>query len=175
MAIKIVQTAGKLNPTVSVAQTSNPIVLKTGYLRVSTGATSVYVELGGNPLVTSNSFHVPPYSAEIIKERVAKQQIAGITTGTTTIITFAENAGHPFIVGDYVTIENAQPAGINTIHQSVTAVTDSSITISANTSSVVGIITATGSTVSRSIKIGSISENGNAFLSITEVQITSQA
>lgn len=175
MAIKLVQNVNRVSPTVSVAATSNPIALKSGYIRVSTGTTGVYVETGGNPIVSVNSFYVPPYSAEVLKERIAKQQIAGVTTGTSTVVTFAENAGNPFVVGDYVTIENAQPAGINTVHQLVSAITDSTVTISANTSSVVGVITYLGATLSRSVKVAALADNAATNLSITEiVQLVSE-
>jgi len=169
MAIKIVQNVNRISPTVSVAATSNPIALKSGYIRVSTGLTAVYVETGGNPTVTTNSFYLPPYGNEVLKERIARQQIAGITTGTSTVITFDNNAGNPFLVGDYVTIENAQPAGINTVHQLVTASTDSSLTISANTSSIVGVITYAGATVSRSVKVAALADGASTNLNITEV------
>ena len=169
MAIKIVQNVNRISPTVSVAATSNPIALKSGYIRVAAGLTAVYVETGGNPTVSTNSFYVSPYGNEVLKERLARQQIAGIQTGATTTITFPNNAGNPFIVGDYVTIENAQPAGINTVHQLVTSLTDDTLTISANTSSVVGVITVTGATVSRSVKVAALADTGATNLSITEV------
>ena len=175
MAIKVVQNVNRISPTVSVAATSNPIALKSGYIRVAAGLTAVYVETGGDPVVTTNSFYISPYGNEVLKERLAKQQIAGIATGTSTVITFRENAGNPFLVGDFVTIENAQPVGINTVHQLVTATTDSSITISANTSSVVGVITATGSTVSRSVKVAALADGAATNISITEiVQLVSE-
>lgn len=169
MATKIVQNVNRISPTVSVAATSNPIALKSGYIRVSTGATGVYVDIGSNPTPTTNSFHIPPFSAEVIKERIAKQRIAGITTGATTLITFPENAGHPFLVGDYATIENAQPVGLNTVHREVTAVTDSSITLSANTSSTVGVVTASSAIVSRSVKVGALAASSGTDVSITEI------
>ena len=114
MAIKIVQNVNRIAPTVSVAATSNPISLKSGYIRVACASTAVYVETGGEPVATVNSFLISPFGNEVLKERLAKQQIVGITTGTSTVITFDNNAGNPFLIGDYVTIENAQPAGINT-------------------------------------------------------------
>jgi len=169
MAIKIVQNVNRISPTVSTAATSNPIALKSGYIRVAAGLTAVYVETGGNPVVTTNSFYISPYGNEVLKERLAKQQIAGITTGTSTVITFDNNAGNPFLLGDYVTIENAQPAGINTVHQQITAMTDSSITIAANTSSIVGVITYAGATVSRSVKVAALADSSSTNLSITEV------
>lgn len=175
MAIKVVQNVNRISPTVSVAATSNPIALKSGYIRVAAGLTAVYVETGGNPVVTTNSFFISPFGNEVLKERLAKQQISGITTGTSTIINFNENAGNPFLVGDYVTIENAQPTGINTVHQLITASTDSSITISANTSSIVGVITTSGATVSRSVKVAALADNAATNVSITEiVQLVSE-
>lgn len=175
MAIKVVQNVNRISPTVSVAATSNPIALKSGYIRVAAGLTAVYVETGGNPVVTTNSFFISPFGNEVLKERLAKQQISGITTGTSTIITFDQNAGNPFLVGDYVTIENAQPAGINTVHQLITATSDASITISANTSAFVGVITTSGATVSRSVKVAALADNAATNVSITEiVQLVSE-
>ncbi len=168
MAIKIVQNVNRISATAGAAATSNPIALKSGYIRVSTGLTAVYVETGGDPVATTNSFYLPPYGTEVLKERIAKQQIAGITTGTSTIISFENNAGNPFLVGDYVTIENAAPAGINTVHRLVTAATDSTLTISANTSAIVGVITTSGATVSRSVKVSALGE-GTTNVSVTEV------
>ncbi len=175
MAIKIVQNVNRISPTVSVAATSNPIALKSGYIRVAAGLTAIYVETGGNPTVTSNSFYISPYGNEVLKERIARQRVSGITTGTTTIITLASNAGNPFLVGDYATIENAQPTGINTVHQLVTEITDSTITLAANTSSIVGVITTTEATIARSVKVAALSDGGPTNLSITEiVQLVSE-
>ena len=91
------------------------------------------------------------------------------------MITFGENAGNPFIVGDHVSIIGAQPSGINTDFNLVSAVTDSSVTILKNSSSVVGVITTTNAVLSRCVKVSVFSEGNNAHLHITEVQITSQA
>jgi hypothetical protein len=175
MAIKIVQNVNRISPTVSVAATSNPIALKSGYIRVAAGLTAVYVETGGNPTVSTNSFYISPYGNEVLKERIARQKVAGITTGTSTIVTLPQNAGNPFIVGDYATIENAVPVGVNTVHQLVTATTDSTITISANTSSIVGVITTTEAIISRSVKVAALADGVATNLSITEiVQLVSE-
>jgi hypothetical protein len=169
MAVKIVQNVNRISPTVSTAATSNPIALKSGYIRVSTGLTAVYVETGANPTVSVNSFYLPPYNSEVLKERIARQRIAGITTGASTVVTFSDNAGNPFLVGDYATIEGAEPAGINTVHREVTAVTDSSITLSANTSAIVGVITVTSASVARSVKVAALADGVATNVSITEV------
>lgn len=169
MAIKVVQNVNRITATAGAATTSNPIALKSGYLRVSTGLTSVYVETGGDPVVTTNSFHLTPYGNEVLKERIARQRIVGITTGTSTVISFDENASNPFLLGDYVTIQNAEPAGINTEHKLITAITDGSVTISHNSSSIVGVITVTNANLARSVKVSVIAASGSQDVSITEI------
>ena len=169
MAIKVVQKVNRITANVSTATTSNPIALKSGYLRVSTGLTSVYVEIGSEPVATTNSFQITPYGNEVLKERIARQKISGITTGTTTIVSFSENAGNPFLVGDYVTIQNAQPAGINTEHKLVTQVLNDSLTISHNSSSIVGVITTTNANIARSVKVSVLAADGPQNVSITEI------
>jgi hypothetical protein len=169
MAIKIVQNVNRITATAGAATTSNPIALRSGYIRVSTGLTSVYIEIGGDPVATTNSFQIGPYGNEVLKERLARQKIAGITTGASTVISFDENAGNPFLVGDYVTIQNAQPAGINTEHRLITAVSNDSVTISHNSSSIVGIITTTNANIARSVKVSAITSSGSENVSITEI------
>jgi hypothetical protein len=169
MAIKVVQNVNRITASAGTATTSNPIALKSGYLRVSTGLTSVYVETGNNPVATVNSFQLTPYGNEVLKERIARQRIVGITTGTSTIVTFDNNAGNPFLVGDYASIQNVTTAGINTEHQLVTATNDNSLTLSYNTSSVVGPIVANGANIARSVKVSVIAASGSQDVSITEV------
>jgi hypothetical protein len=169
MAIKVVQNVNRITATAGAATTSNPIALKSGYLRVSTGLTSVYVEIGSEPLATTNSFQISPYGNEVLKERIARQRIAGITTGTSTVILFDENASNPFLLGDYVTIQNAQPAGINTEHKVITAISNDSVTISHNSSSIVGVITVTNANLARSVKVSALAAESTQNVSITEI------
>ena len=169
MAIKVVQNVNKITANAGVATTSNPIALKSGYLRVSTGLTSVYVETGSDPVATTNSFNISPYGNEVLKERIARQRIVGITTGASTVILFDENASNPFLLGDYVTIQNAQPAGINTEHKLITSISDESVTISYDSSSIVGVITVTNANLARSVKVSAITASGSQDVSITEI------
>ena len=169
MAIKVVQNVNRISATAGAATTSNPIALKSGYLRVSTGLTSIYVETGGVPVATTNSFQISPYGNEVLKERIARQRIAGITTGTSTVISFDENASNPFLLGDYVTIQNAQPAGINTEHKLITAISDESVTISHDSSSIVGVITVTNANLARSVKVSVLAAESTQNVSITEI------
>ena len=169
MAIKVVQKVNRITATVGSAVTSNPISLKSGYLRVSTGLTSVYVETGETPVATVNSFNLGPYANEVLKERIARQRIVGITTGTSTVVLFDNNAGNPFLVGDYASIEGVTTAGINTEHKEVTAVYNDSLVLNHNTSSVTGVITATNASISRSVKVSVLAASGSQDVSITEI------
>lgn len=171
MALKIVQTINAVNATAGTATTSNAIALQSGYIRVSCGATSAFVQISENPVSTANDFMIVPNSAEVIKQRVARQRITGITTGTTTVVEFGENNGVPFIVGDYVTISGGSPAGINTTHSQVSSTNLSSITLNWNSSSVTGIAV-TNAIISRSVKVSVFSPVATS-VSIAEVQTAS--
>jgi hypothetical protein len=175
MALKIVQTINRLSPSVSSASTTSGIPLKTGYIRVSTGTTGVYVAIGTDPVATTNSFHIPPNSTEIIKDTPVRQRLSGITTGPTTVITFPDESGNYFSVGDYVTIEGASPVGINTVHVPVTAVTGTTATISYASQSVTGVSVTGSTSLVKSLKVSAIGAGNGCDVSIAEVQIVSQA
>jgi len=178
MALKIVQLVTAIKPPNNGISTSVAINLQTGYLRLTSSGGNNHIEIidGNNTVGVSSesSVLIPQNTSEIIKERVARQQIVGITTGTSTVISFGENVGNPFIIGDAVSIINAQPSGINTSYNLVTAKTDSSITISYNSSSVVGVITTRSATVCRSVKVAAYGETNGTHLHITEVQVAGQ-
>lgn len=179
MSLKIVQTLGAVAPPNNGISTSGPINLQSGYLRLtSIGAANHIAIIDGNNTagVTSDrSFVIPQDTSEILKERVARQKISGITTGASTVVTFSETTDHPFIVGDCVSIIGAQPSGINTNYNLVTAVSPTTVTFSFNSSSVSGIITTTNAILCRSVKVSVYPEGSNSHLHIAEVQIASQA
>jgi hypothetical protein len=138
-------------------------------LRVSTGSTSVYIETGETPVATVNSFNLGPFGNEVLKERIARQRIVGITTGTSTVVLFDNNAGNPFLVGDYASIEGVTTAGINTEHKEVTEVYNDSLVLDYDTSFVTGVITATNASIARSVKVSVLSASGDQPVSITEI------
>jgi hypothetical protein len=170
MAVKIVQNVNRITANPGIAATSNPIALKSGYLRVSIASSGVgcYVAIGNDPVATVNDFHVGTYSAEVLKERLARQKIVGIVTGTTTTLVFDNNAGNPFLITDYVSIEGAPTAGINTNHKSIVSLTDSSVTINFNTSSITSP-NVTNADLIRSVKVSAIAPDTNLGVSVTEV------
>jgi hypothetical protein len=174
MATKIIQDTQipRLAPSVGVAATSVPIALKTGYLRITigstTGSSGGYIAIGTNPVATQDNFHITSYSIDILKETLRRQRIVGVTTGTTTTLTFDNNAGNPFLPTDYVTIENAPTAGINTIHNSIVSMTDSSVTINFNSSALTGVAV-TGATLAKSVKVSCLTFEPDTFFNIAEV------
>ena len=169
MAIKVVQKVKRITANSSTPTLSDPIALKSGYLRVSTGSTSVYVETGGTPEATVDSFHLGTYGNEVLKERIARQRIVGITTGASTVVLFDNNAGNPFLVGDYASIEGVTTAGINTEHKEVTEVYNDSLVLNYDTSSVTEMITVTGASIARSVKVSVLAATGEQPVSITEI------
>lgn len=169
MAIKIIQTTNKLSPTISVASTSTGIPLKSGYIRVSTGSTGAYVAFGTDPIATQNSFHIPPYSSEVIKETLVRQRLVGITTGTTTVVNFGNQNGNYFNIGDYVAIQDASPVGINTAHVPVIATSSSTVTLAYDSSSVTGVSISGDSSLTRSVKVSALGQGGGTEVSISEI------
>jgi hypothetical protein len=176
MSHKIVQTVAPLTSVGAASVQSSAISPQSGFIRIVPVGAAVAVAIGTDPVATTSDYVVSQYQPEILKERVARQQISGITTGATTVVTFGENYGNPFVVGDYVTVSGATTVGINTTHVAIARVSDSSITINHNSSSVSGIVTVTGAVVARSVKVAAYGIGGTATtVSITEVQTTSQS
>ena len=178
MALKIVQKINAVFPPNNGIATSGVINLQTGYLRLTSvgGGCHIAIKDGSNSVGVNSesSFIVSKDTSEIIKERVARQKIAGIATGTSTIISFNENAGNPFIVGDNVSIIGSQHTGINTQFSQITSLTDSSIVVNFNSTAVGGALTVTNAVVSRCVKIEVYPEINNSHLHIAEVQIAGQ-
>jgi hypothetical protein len=185
MAIKIVQDITSVAISTTGITTTNGVALKSGYIRLTPNR-DCHIAIGTNPLPSISTFMIAAGQSEIIKERVARQKISGITTGTSTAITFSGNSGNPFVIGDCLTIENAHPLGINTTHNVITAISEnfsigeSTVTIAFNSSAITGVAV-TSATAARSIKIAAIADasvgatGGAGVLNITEVQIASHA
>ena len=174
MATKIIQDTliPRLTPAVGVASTSVAISLQSGYLRITigstTGSSGGYIAIGTNPVATQDNYHLTSYSVDILKETMRRQQIAGITTGLTTKLTFGENCGNPFVATDYVTISGAPTAGINTTHKQIVGMDDNSVTINFDTRSIASP-NITGATLSRSVKVSALTYEPDTFFNISEV------
>ena len=120
-AFKVVQEITSLDGNA----TSDPISLKSGYLRVTPAGGDAFVSVGTNQTATDNqSIFVPIDSPTVFKESVASIQTASVTNASAAIkFGFPSGIEAPFVVGDTVAVTGCAPAGINTTSASVTAVT----------------------------------------------------
>lgn len=169
-SLKIIQNIGEFTFDSSVVVT-DPIALKTGYLRIANGPQFSHVAIGTGGTVTENDFGIPANNSEIIKERVASCGIAGITTGVQTVISAPEGGSHPYSVGDYIAIGGASPAGINTNWARVISILGRQLTVDWDTSAVVGPFVFSSAETRRSVKLAFTTVHGATFAHVSEVQI----
>ena len=120
-AFKVVQEITSLDGNA----TSDPISLKSGYLRVTPAGGDAFVSVGSNPTATDNqSIFVPIDTPTVFKESVASIQTVSVTNASAEIkFGFPSGIEAPFVVGDTVAVTGCAPAGINTTSAAVTAVT----------------------------------------------------
>ena len=120
-AFKVVQEITSLDGNA----TSDPISLKSGYLRITPAGGDAFVSVGSNPTATDNqSIFVPIDTPTVFKESVASIQTISVTNASAAIkFGFPSGIEAPFVVGDTVAVTGCAPAGINTTSASVTAVT----------------------------------------------------
>lgn len=168
--LKIIQNIGEFAVSGTSIE-SNPIALKSGYLRIANGPLMTHVAIGTGGAATESDFAIPANNSEIIKERVGSQAIAGITTGAETIIISPEGGSHPYDVDDYVSITGVSPTGINTNWARVVSVLDRRLVLDWNTSNVVGPFTFNGAETRRSVKLALSGAHGASYAQVSEVQI----
>lgn len=100
-AFKIVQNIETVAVSSSGVSTSNPIPLRSGYLKISSDQ-NVYVELSPTPTLSTSSLWIASGESIILKETVISQKVIGIQTGSTTTLYLPEGTYSDFSVGDYV-------------------------------------------------------------------------
>ena len=174
-----VQDLGSITDNSDTAQTTAAYTVKTGLYRfINADSHSNHFAWGGAPDVTTDMVvHMPVNGAEIFKlARPKKASIVGCTVDGSAPVLTVGNGGTPahlFVVGDYVTLTGADVAAYNTAiaHLEVTAVTNTTITVSGDTSSAAAF---TGTaTLSNSIKIQAKGDTTNGMtMYINEVQVT---
>jgi len=163
------------------ATTSSTLSIQTKALRVVATAPA-FIAIGTNPSATIADYYVPSGGTAVLALSPASQRIVGITTGTTTTITFPEGTGSPFEVGDYVSLTSVGQTYYNFTHQPVTAVDSSTgyngyystrVSIGTNTS---GILTAfsTDGNLRKSVKVSAYG-TGAGTLYYQQIQIAGDA
>ena len=183
-AFKIVQKIPSLTIAASAGiSTSNPISLKSGYLRIVPSGNS-YIEIGTNPGInTSNSIWVYANTELILKETVRSQPVVGIITGTNTTVIIPEGTSAAFDVGDYVELTGINETGINTNFAQVLNVDNATysnggfynakISLNWNTSSRPPVTNVSGE-IRKVIKVAAYNDSATPnTIHITEVQVVS--
>jgi len=177
---KIVQKITPLTMT-GAAVTSNPIALRSGFLRI-VPEQDAYVEVAPTPTIsttTNASIFVKAGTELILRDTPTTQTIVGVTTGTTTVVTLPEGTFSDFSAGDIVELTGIVPAGINTTATTVASVDATNdagiggfnrvITLTWNTSSQGAPITTSTGVLRRVTKVAAYGASGK--LHITEIQI----
>ena len=166
--------------TIASSAQSGAFAHKTDAIRLVAIGASAYVEIGTNPDAGPTNFLVTPGEPEILSLGAPKnQQVVGITTGTTTVISLPEGTGSPFNVGDTVSLTVIGQSYYDFSHKPVSAVNQGNRvdgytpTVTINTSTA-GIVTALSAdsraTLRNSLKIAAEAAAGSGTLHCQQVQ-----
>jgi hypothetical protein len=171
-----VQSLGTLTDNAATPQTTAGHIVKTGIYRIiNADSHSNHFAWGGNPNVaTDMAIHTAVNGAELFNlAKPKKSSIIGATAASPCVLTVGGGGtpAHNFVVGDYVTITGAAVGAYNVSHVEVTAVTDTTITITSDQSSSAAF---TGSAqLCNSIKIQAKGDTNNGLtMYIDEVQVS---
>lgn len=164
------------------ATASAAFSVQSNTLRLVAVGAAAHVAIGTEPTANISDYYIPANQVATLALTLGSQQVAGITTGTTTYIDFPQGTGGPFAVGDYVTLTCADQPYYQFTHQPVTSVNTSSgvagyystrIGIETNTSGIVTAFNSRGD-LRRSLKVSNYG-TGSGTLYIQQVQISGQA
>ena len=162
------------------SQKSAAFAHKTDAIRIVALTKNAYVSIGSEPEAGPTNFLVTVGEPEILSLGAPKnQQVVGITTGSTTVISLPEGTGSPFNVGDTVSLTVTGQSYYDFSHKSVSAVNQGNRvdgytpTVTINTSTA-GIVTALSAdsraTLRNSLKIAAEAAAGSGSIHCQQVQ-----
>ena len=106
-----------------VRTSSIPFNVQSDTIRIVAVDGACHVAVGNTPLATDQTYYIPKNTTASIGLTKASNRIVGITTGTTTKLTFPEGTQCPFGVDDYITVAGAGTTWFDLIeYQRVSAV-----------------------------------------------------
>lgn len=150
---------------------------------VATGA-NAFVAIGTEPTATLNDYCIPSGTSATLAIDNGSARVVGVTTGTTTYITFPEGQASPFGIGDYVTLTASNQTYYNFTHAPVIQVYNTAnvdgyfstrIGIATDTTGIATAFADPDATLRNSFKVAAITDAGTATLYTQQVQITGQA
>ena len=170
--------------TAGVATTSTEFLVQSSVLRVVVvGNVGAHIAIGGTPSASEGDYFIPAGSTATLALTKASNRVAGVTTGTTTIVTVPEGTQVPFGVGDYVTLSGSLHH--NFTHAQVLSVDTSSgvngffqtrMVVNYNSSGIVTAFNSPDTTIGISNKVSAYGCAGaGGTIYAQQVQITSQA
>jgi hypothetical protein len=188
MAHRPVGAGISLSTTATAAATTS-FTVQSDVLRIAAVTAGAFVAIGTNPTATTTDYYIPAGTTATLAMTKASNRVVGITTGTTTIIDFAEGTQCPFGVGDFVTLSTGSAAQsyYNITHAAVQSVDTTAgvngyhqtrCTLTHNSS---GIVTAFNAGLSPdtflriSLRLSSRTEGGSGVVYAQQVQISGQA
>lgn len=107
MAHRPVGAGSSFTFSAGAATTSSAFSVQSSVLRVVSVGAAAHISVGGNPSSTTSDYYVPSGGTATLALTRASNRVAGVTTGSTTIITAPEGTQVPFGVGDYVTLSGS--------------------------------------------------------------------
>jgi len=170
--------------TAGTASTSTAFSVQSDTLRVIAVGAAAHVAIAASPTTSITDYYIPSGSAVTLAMTKASNKVVGVTTGTSTILTFAEGTQAPFGVGDYISLTATSQPYYNFTHQQVSSVDTSSgvngyfqgrITVSYNSTGIGTAFSSTDATAIISQKIAAFGAGGAGTLYYQQVQITNQA
>ena len=181
MSHKPVGVGASFSFTAGTATTSSAFSVQSSILRVVAVGGAAHISVGSTPSATAADYYVSSGGTATLALTKASNRVAGITTGTTTIVTVPEGTQVPFGVGDYVTLSGSLHH--NFTHAQVLSVDTSSgvngffqtrMIVNYNSSGIVTAFSSPDASVTASNKVSAFG-SGAGVLYHQQVQITSEA
>ena len=169
------------------AKTTAAFQVQSNSVRIVPVGTAVNVAIGTDPVATTSDYYIPSGGSAVLAMTKASQAVESITKGSTTIITCPEGTQMPFVVGNRVTLTDANDSNWTTLINDTKVLTvDSSsdyqgyfqtrLTVEANTSGISTAFNFKGASLVNTLKVSAI-PNGAAAGSIwvQQVQVSGDA
>ena len=173
--------------TAGTAATSTAFNVQSNVLRVVAVTAAVNVAIGTDPVAAKTDYYIPAGGSATLAMTKASQQVVSISKANGAVITCPEGTQMPFVVGDRVTLTDANDSNWTTLinDTQVTAVDSTSntsgyfqtrVTVEANTSGISTAFSFNGASLVNSLKVSAI-PNGAAAGSIwvQQVQVSGDA
>ena len=169
------------------AKTTAAFQVQSYSVRIVPVGTAVNVAIGTDPVATTSDYYIPSGGSAVLAMTKASQAVESITKGSTTTITCPEGTQMPFVVGNRVTLTDANDSNWTTLINDTKVLTvDSSsdyqgyfqtrLTVEANTSGISTAFNFKGASLVNTLKVSAI-PNGAAAGSIwvQQVQVSGDA